>query len=228
MKFDIILQARYNSKRLPGKMLLKLGNLTIIEFLIKNLKKIKLVNKICLAIPDDKFCKIFKKIAKKNKIIFYVAENIKENDLLSRFYYCAKKNNFQNILRITPDCPFINIHIISSMIKYFKKNKLSYLTNKKQKKFIPHGFECEIFSFSLLKDAFSKAKTLYEKEHVTPWISKNNFKKKNFIKIFDKDYSKLRITLDYKSDYYFFLKNFPILKKISLSKKPEDLIKKLI
>ena len=51
MKFDIILQARYNSKRLPGKMLLKLGNLTVIEFLIKNLKKIKLVNKICLAIP---------------------------------------------------------------------------------------------------------------------------------------------------------------------------------
>ena len=40
MKFDIILQARYNSKRLPGKMLLKLGNLTVIEFLIKNLKRL--------------------------------------------------------------------------------------------------------------------------------------------------------------------------------------------
>ena len=41
------------------------------------------------------------------------------------FIIVQKKNNFQNILRITPDCPFINIHIISSMIKYFKK--ISYL-----------------------------------------------------------------------------------------------------
>ena len=125
MKFDIILQARYNSKRLPGKMLLKLDNSTVIEFLVKNLKKIKLVNKICLAVPDDKFAKIFKKIAKKNKIVFYVAKNIKERDVLSRFYFCAKKNSLQNILRITPDCPFINIYLVSFMIKYFKK--ISYL-----------------------------------------------------------------------------------------------------
>lgn len=226
--FDIILQARYKSKRLPGKMLLKLDNSTVIEFLIKNLKKIKLVNKICLAVPDDKFSKIFKKIAKKNKIEFYVAKNIKENDVLSRFYFCAKKNKFQNILRITPDCPFINIHLISFMINFFKKNKLSYLTNKNLKKFIPHGFECEIFSFLLLKKAFSKAKTLNDREHVTPWIYRNYSRKKNFIRIFNKDYSKLRITLDYKSDYYFFLKNLIILKRISLSKKPEILIKKLI
>ena len=61
MKFDIILQARYNSKRLPGKMLLKLDNSTVIEFLVKKFKKIKLVNKICLAVPDDKFAKFLRK-----------------------------------------------------------------------------------------------------------------------------------------------------------------------
>ena len=90
MKFDIILQARYNSKRLPGKMLLKLDNSTVIEFLVKNLKKIKLVNKICLAVPDDKFAKIFKKIAK-NKIVFYVAKNIKEKMFSQDFIFVQKK-----------------------------------------------------------------------------------------------------------------------------------------
>ena len=91
MKFDIILQARYNSKRLPGKMLLKLDNSTVIEFLVKNLKKIKLVNKICLAVPDDKFAKIFKKIAKKIRLYFMLPKNIKERDVLSRFYFLCKK-----------------------------------------------------------------------------------------------------------------------------------------
>ena len=53
MKFDVILQARSLSTRLPGKMFLELGHFTVIEYLIKNLKKIRLIDKICLAVPDD-------------------------------------------------------------------------------------------------------------------------------------------------------------------------------
>ena len=162
MKINVILQARHNSKRLPGKMILKFKNLKIIEYLIKNLKKIDTINKICLAVPDDKFSEIFYEIAKKNRIKFYVAKNIKENDLLSRFYHCAKKNKFKDIMRITPDCPFINIHMIDFMIKNFQKKKLFYLTNNKPKRFVPHGFDCEIFRFSLLEKAFQKAKTSHD------------------------------------------------------------------
>ena len=228
MKINVILQARHNSKRLPGKMILKFKNLKIIEYLIKNLKKIDTINKICLAVPDDKFSEIFYEIAKKNRIKFYVAKNIKENDLLSRFYHCAKKNKFKDIMRITPDCPFINIHMIDFMIKNFQKKKLFYLTNNKPKRFVPHGFDCEIFRFSLLEKAFQKAKTSHDREHVTPYIYKNYFKKKNYIQIFNKNYSKLRVTIDHKKDYDFMIKNFLSLKKLALSKKPEAIIDKLI
>ena len=229
MKFDVILQARSLSTRLPGKMFLELGHFTVVEYLIRNLKKIRLIDKICLAVPDDEFSELFLKLAKKNKIKFFVAKNVKENDLLSRFYLCAKKFKSQNILRITPDCPFINIYMINLMIEQYRKNALLYLTNNKPKRFVPHGFDCEIFNISLLREAYKKTKNYYDKEHVTPWIYKNYFKKKkNFIKIFDKDYSNLRVTLDYFSDYYFFKKNFRHLSKLSLSKKPETIINKLI
>ena len=63
---------------------------------------------------------------------------------------------------------------------------------------------------------------------MTPWIYRNYLKKKILQRFFNKNYSKLRITLDYKSDYNFFLKNIYHFKRISLSKKPEILINKLI
>ena len=50
----IIIQARMGSKRLPGKMLMKLSNYTLIEWVIKRLKKIKIKAKIIIATTKKK------------------------------------------------------------------------------------------------------------------------------------------------------------------------------
>ena len=53
-------------------------------------------------------------ICKKNKIKFFRGSS---NDLLDRYYYCAKKYSCQIIVRITSDCPFIDPHVIDEAIK---------------------------------------------------------------------------------------------------------------
>ncbi len=220
MKFDIILQARFLSTRLPGKILLNFGQKTLLEFLITNLKKIKKVNKIILATPDDKFKNIFYKISKKNKIYFF-SEKIDEKNLLKRYFKCAKKFGSKNIIRITSDCPFINPHMVTKMIKFYETNQLTFLTNNKPR-FIPHGFDCEIINKNLLNKVFFNAKKSYDKEHATQWIYKNIFNRNiNYIKLFRKNCSKLRLTIDYPGDYIFFKKNELILKKISNNKNYE-------
>ena len=50
----LIVQARLNSNRLPSKVLLKIGNKTILEIINSRLKKIKLIDKIVYAIPKSK------------------------------------------------------------------------------------------------------------------------------------------------------------------------------
>lgn len=226
MKYDIILQARCLSSRLPGKMFLELGEKTVLENLIHNLKKKKIFNRIILAVPFDKFSVLFENIAKSNKINFFSSKQVKENDLLSRFYYSAKKFRSKNIIRITPDCPFINIEMVKKMLKIYENKKLLYLTNNKPKRHVPHGFDCEIFNFSLLEKAYKNAKKKYDREHVTPYIYDNYFTKKvNFFEVYKKDYSKIRITLDSFEDYFFLKKNYFKLRTISLSKNPEKLLK---
>tara|TARA_B100001057_G_C22811420_1_gene935584 strand:+ start:1185 stop:1868 length:684 start_codon:yes stop_codon:yes gene_type:complete len=225
MNFDIITQVRYGSSRLPGKVLLNFDKSNFLIYFILNLKKIKDVNKIILACPNDEYIDIFNLIAKKLKIKIFAYKG-SENNVLDRYYMCAKKFSSQNIIRITSDCPFINIHLVKNMINFYKKEKLLFLTNNKPR-FIPHGFDCEIMHNSILKKARFEAKTKYDKEHVTPWIYKNYFKRKENIKILKKNYSNIRITIDTPKDYLFFQKNKRILKKIALEKNFEKYFNKL-
>ena len=63
----LIVQARLNSNRLPSKVLLKIGNKTILEIINSRLKKIKLIDKIVYAIPKSKNnLKLFNFLKEKN------------------------------------------------------------------------------------------------------------------------------------------------------------------
>lgn len=216
MKFDIITQVRYKSTRLPGKVFLNFDKNNLLTFLILNLKKIKHINKIILACPKDDFTKLFEILSQKLKVEIFVYNGSPDN-VLDRYYKCAKKYSSENIIRITSDTPFINADVIKKMINFYKKKKLFFLTNNKPR-FVPHGFDCEIIHKSILKKANVYAKTKLEKEHVTPWVYKNYFKRTNNIRLIKKNYSKIRITIDTPDDYLFFLKNREILKKIATKK----------
>ena len=225
MSFDIISQVRYKSTRLPAKILLNFLNSNFLSFFFNNLKNSKQVRKIILACPKDEYSEIFMFFCKKFNIDFFsLAGN--QNNVLKRYFNCAKKFSSENIVRITSDCPFINPLIIDQMINFYSENDLNFLTNNKPR-FVPHGFDCEIFSYSLLNKAFSLSKSNYDKEHVTPWMYRNIFKKKNNIKIFSKNYSNLRLTLDNINDYVYFMKNDKLLKNVATKKNMENFFNKL-
>ena len=230
MKYDfgIITQCRYNSTRLPGKILLTPNKNTrqnYLEIFVKNLKKIKKVDKIVIASSNRKK-NIFIDIAKKNDVLFFSSKKIKETNVLERYYKAAKKYNIKNIIRITSDCPFINPWLVDKMLLEYKKKRLDFLTNNKPRH-IPHGFDCEIFNFDLLEDAYYSTNIDSDLEHVTKWIyRKKKSQIKNF-KIFKKDYSNIRLTLDTIKDHNFFIQNLHLLKKISKYKNPEKILKLL-
>ena len=62
-KTAVIIQARLTSSRFPNKILEKIGNYTLIDYLINRIKSCTEVDKIILAVPDNKKNKI---ISKKN------------------------------------------------------------------------------------------------------------------------------------------------------------------
>ena len=89
--------------------------------------------------------------------------------------------------------------MLDEMIDVFNNKKLDYISNAMPPSF-PDGLDIEIFKFESLKKTYLNAKSINEKEHVTPYLINSSFiKKENFSS--DKDFSMYRITLDEQEDF---------------------------
>jgi glutamate-1-semialdehyde aminotransferase/spore coat polysaccharide biosynthesis protein SpsF (cytidylyltransferase family) len=196
LKIIAIVQARFNSKRFPGKVLKKINGKTILEILLKRLQKSKKITKIVVATSNENSDLAIVNIASKLNFDVFLGS---KNDVLSRFYFAAKKFKADAIIRITADCPLVDPNLVDELIKKFKQNKFDYISNSIEPSF-PDGLDLEIFTFKALKKVFKECKSSIQREHVTPYFYKSNkfriFNIKNNI-----DYSQARWTLDEQADY---------------------------
>tara|TARA_Y100001960_G_scaffold327672_1_gene414672 strand:- start:1447 stop:3480 length:2034 start_codon:yes stop_codon:yes gene_type:complete len=191
-KIICIVQARLNSKRFKNKTIKKFLKKTMIETLMERLSFSKVINETIVAIPKKD--KDLKKILSKKYKVF----EGEEDDVLKRYYLAAKQYRADIVVRVTGDCPLIDSKLIDFGLKKFLKSNYDYLSNVNPPTF-PDGLDYEIFSFKTLKTTHLKAKLKSDREHVTRYILRNsNFKKYNIEA--KKDFSFLRLTLDYKED----------------------------
>ncbi len=196
MKKIAIIQARINSKRLPGKVLFKINGKTLVELLYLRLKKSKNIDKIVFAIPNNKENLLLKNFFKKKSIPYFLGD---EKNVLDRYYKTAVKFNADIVVRITADCPLIDFKIVDKVITKHIKTKSSFTTNTAPATF-PDGLDVQVSSFQLLKYIWKNAKFLYDKEHVFTFIYDNPKFKLNNIKS-KIDYSLQRWTIDEKKDF---------------------------
>ena len=149
-----IIQTRLTSSRLPLKVLKKIGSKTILQHTIDRVKKSKYINEVVVASPH-----------RIPNHIVEVWDTIDEDDVLSRYYFCACVHEADVIVRITSDCPFIDPLAIDIAIKYYLNSPFEYVC------FAPFdGSDVEVFSYKLLNETWLNAKDKYDREHVTPYM----------------------------------------------------------
>lgn len=211
MKIVCIIQARMGSSRLPGKVMKNLRGKTVLGQVISRVLESKRIDKVIVATTINSLDDTIVKECRDLGVNYYRGS---EENVLSRYYNAAKKENADIVVRITSDCPLIDPKIIDKMIVYFESRvpSIDYLSNSIIETF-PRGFDVEIFSFEVLEQSYKNADLDYEKEHVTPYIymNKDKFKIKNYSS--DEDYSKYRLTLDTIEDYLVISKIYNDLYK---------------
>lgn len=197
MKIAIIVQARTNSSRLPGKILKKILGYSILELMVERLRRVSYKTEIVIATTINENDDPVVELAKKIGVVHFRGS---ENDVLSRVYGAAKYVNASVIVRCNSDCPLIDPDVINQTIyEYLANNELDYVSNILKPTF-PTGLHTEVFSFSALEKANENANKSSEREHVTPYIyhRPKQFKIKNIE--LDRDLSGYRWTLDYPED----------------------------
>ena len=192
-----IIQARLGSSRFKNKIFKEINKKKIVEIIYNRVSKSKKIDKVIIATTINKNDDKLVNFLKKKKISYFRGS---ENNVLDRYYKASKKFNAKNIIRITSDCPLISDDFIDEHINIFQKERLDVISSYLSDTY-PKGISLSICKIKILKNAWEKAKSNYDKEHVMPYVYKlKKIKiKKTKNNLF---YSKKmpRLTLDYPQD----------------------------
>lgn len=171
MKPLILIQARLNSSRLPGKVLKPILDRPLLYYLLKRLSFLKTKSQIVLATTDTPLDDPIEEFCNQNDILCFRGP---ENHVLKRFYEAALKYPSDVIIRVTGDCPLLDPSLLDQMLTFYLNNypRYDYLSNVLNRRY-PKGLDLEIFSFKALKRVYMNAKDAYQKEHVTPYFYQN-------------------------------------------------------
>jgi len=197
----VIIQARMGSSRLPGKVLKKLGDRSLLDFQIDRIKEAKTIDFIIVATTMERSDDDIELFCNEKGINCFRGS---ETDVLSRYYECAKVNNIDTIVRLTADCPLIDPNVIDMVVDLYFTSNVDYASNTvpPETSLWPDGSDVEVFSFDALKKAYIESNSNEDREHVTFFFWKN---KKNGFKTAQlcnsSDWSKYRFTVDYIEDY---------------------------
>lgn len=192
-----IIQARMGATRLPGKVLLKVGETALLEYELRRVKLARRIDAIVVATTTAQADDAVAALCERLGIECFRGS---EDDVLDRYGRCAEAHpDYPAIVRVTGDCPLIDPRVIDEVIDLFETEKLDYASNVLEETF-PDGMDVEVFTREALFKAAQKARLLSEREHVTPYIRRQTgFKKGNVVA--PNDFSHIRLTVDEPADF---------------------------
>jgi len=193
----IIVQARMQSTRLPKKVLMRVLDTPLLNFLIERLRRVRNAKNMLVATTKETDDEAIVQFCDKSGVQCYRGD---ENDVLDRYLQAAKAVDADPIIRITADCPLIDPEVVEQVIQVYLNHEFDYVSNTLIRTY-PRGMDTEVFSRKSLEVSAFHAKEQSEKEHVTLYLYRHpeRFKLENVA--CQKNLSKYRLTVDTKEDF---------------------------
>jgi spore coat polysaccharide biosynthesis protein SpsF len=157
----VVLQARLDSKRLPGKSLLPLGGLPLVFRVMEALNRVPSELRV-LACPED--CTIpFAPWAERAGFVLFPGSR---EDVLARYAGAIRRFSIDRLIRATGDNPFVFADAAEALNKETVEAGAAYggYTG------LPHGAGVESVDAGALLRAEQEAREPGEREHVCPYL----------------------------------------------------------
>lgn len=167
MNLGIIIQARWGSTRLPGKILLPFfGEQTIIDILMDKLHLATASLVVIATSADPGNDMLVEHLQAKGELVFRGSEN----DVLDRFIKAAEEYQLEGIVRICSDNPFIDPEGIRALLEKAQDSEADYIgfrINGMPSIKTHFGFWGEFVTLDALKKVAAITDDCQAHEHVT-------------------------------------------------------------
>ena len=195
MKIVAALACRNNSKRLYGKPLQRLGNLTVLEYMIRNLQLRCEIDSVVLAISEAKGNEAFQELAIKYNLNYVLGD---DTDVVKRLILACRLGGGDTIFRVTTESPFTYFEALSEAVRTHRENRADYTAISD----LPDGSSFELISLRAMEEAHALGEPRHRSEFCTLYMNEN--KEKYVFNVLppkpEHKRSQYRLTIDFPED----------------------------
>ncbi len=193
-----IVEARFRSSRLPGKVLMPILGKPMLARMIDRVTRARTLDAIVIACPDGPDDDAIEEVAYETGVLCFRGS---EDDVLARVVGAAQANHADVIVEVTGDCPLHEPALIDKVVSDyllggadFVSNILPYTT--------PRGTDVRVFSAAALADIAERSSDPADREHVSLhfWEHPERYRLRNVMTDFPSDVVELRLTVDTEHD----------------------------
>lgn len=199
------------STRLPGKVLLDLAGETVLAHVVNRLRRSRLCAEIVIATTENPRDDLIEQECRRLSV---KCSRGSESDVLDRYLRAAGEAGAEVVVRITSDCPLIDAGIVDDTIQVFLNGNADYASNVNPRRF-PRGLDTEVFTVAALDRAWAEAHEIYQREHVTPYLSEHPEIFRFSALVAERDYSEHRWTLDTPEDFQLLTEIYSSFRNVS-------------
>ena len=160
----VVIQSRLSSSRLPGKALLTIGGMPLVELVARRASRSG--HEVVVATSEERDDG---RIAEHLRSVGVPVLRGPLDDVLGRFVLAtADLDPTDRVVRLTGDNPVADADLVDELLAAVDASGHAY--GRVDIDRVPEGLGAEVFSVEALRLAADRATASYDREHVTPWL----------------------------------------------------------
>lgn len=169
-----VVQARFGSKRLPGKVLEPIGSAPMLVRVLDRLRRAATLDEIIVATTSAASDDAVAKVANFAGVKVVRGSQF---DVLDRYHDALLASSSASVIvRVTADCPFIDPDLVDLVVRERADHNADFVANRlppPHPRTYPVGLDVEVCTAIALDRAWREAAAPHHREHVMPYLYEN-------------------------------------------------------
>ncbi len=212
---NVLIQARFGSSRLPGKVLLPLAGKAALARVVERCAAAAGVSRVIVATTEAAEDDGLDACARASGADVYRGA---AEDVLGRLAAAADAFPARHYVRVTADCPLVDPGIIADVVAAHVGGGYDFSYNEVPADY-PRGYDVEVLTADLLSRLAARCADAASREHVTPYV----YAHRDEFRVYRSpparagvDFSCYRLVLDEPRDYELLRRLFDLLGRKTL------------
>ena len=194
-----IIEARYRSTRLPGKVVMPVMGQPMLARMIERVSRARTLDAIVVACPDGIEDDVIEEVAFETGVFCFRGS---EDDVLARVVGAARANRADVIVELTGDCPLHDPALIDKVVSDYQLGGADFVSNILPYT-TPRGTDVRVFSTIALAEIADRSTDPADREHVSLhfWEHAERYGRRNVATEFPPHVKDYRLTVDTEDDF---------------------------